>query len=111
MTQDLIRDNMEDLGLDSFQVVDDRIPPPLYPDIQIPVPNALSEEDKFAVQKMREISHRQDNINFLFSFDNFTINHLALRIMIDNCLEFVVLQLKNRSLIFISVGFKCPHTT
>ena len=58
MTQDLIRDNMEDLGLDSFQVVDDRIPPPLYPDTHIPVPNPLSEEDTFAVQKMREISHR-----------------------------------------------------
>ena len=58
MTQDLIRDNMEDLGLDSFQVVDDRIPPPLYPDTHIPIPIALTDEDSFAVQKMREISHR-----------------------------------------------------
>lgn len=58
MTQDLIRDNMEDLGLDSFQLVDDRIPPPLYPDTHIPVPNPLTDEDSFAVQKMREISHR-----------------------------------------------------
>ena len=58
MTQDLIRDNMEDLGLDSFQTVDDRIPPPLYPDTNIPVPCSLTEEDSFAVQKMREIAHR-----------------------------------------------------
>jgi hypothetical protein len=78
MTQDLIRDNMEDLGLDSFQVVDDRIPPPLYPDIQIPVPNSLSEEDKFAVQKMREISHRQDNNNLLFPYAISTTEYLAI---------------------------------
>jgi DNA-directed RNA polymerase III subunit RPC7 len=58
MTQDLIRDNMEDLGLDSYQVIDDRIPPPLYPEIQIPGPNPLTEEDSFKVQKMRKIAHR-----------------------------------------------------
>lgn len=58
MTQDLIRDNMEDLGLDSFQVVDDRAPPPLYPEVLLPAPNPLSEEDIFAVKKMRLISHR-----------------------------------------------------
>ena len=67
MTQDLIRDNMEDLGLDSFQLVDDRIPPPLYPDTQIPVPNPLKDEDLFAVQKMREISHRHLQLSS-FSF-------------------------------------------
>lgn len=69
MTQDLIRDNMEDLGLDSFQLVDDRIPPPLYPDTQIPVPNPLKDEDLFAVQKMREISHRQAQLSS-FSFEH-----------------------------------------
>mmetsp|Transcript_20910 Transcript_20910/g.19052 ORF Transcript_20910/g.19052 Transcript_20910/m.19052 type:complete len:217 (+) Transcript_20910:25-675(+) len=40
VAQDLIRDNFEDLGLDSFQqgAVDGRVPPPLYPVIDIPVP-------------------------------------------------------------------------
>lgn len=38
VTQDLIRDNLEDLGMDSFQQVheDMRTPPPLYPPIELP---------------------------------------------------------------------------
>jgi hypothetical protein len=58
ITQDLIRDNMEDLGMDLNNTFDDRIPPPLYPPIEIPAPSTLSEEDVYCVQKMREVSYR-----------------------------------------------------
>ena len=80
MTQDLIRDNMEDLGLDSFQVVDDRIPPPLYPDTHIPIPIALTDEDSFAVQKMREISHRCLNDELSCNNDYFHMHQCRLLI-------------------------------
>jgi hypothetical protein len=56
-TQDIIRDNLEDLGIDAFQRVEETVPP-LYPSIPIPAPSALSADDVFQIKKMREVSHR-----------------------------------------------------
>jgi hypothetical protein len=58
LTQDLIRDNYEDLGMDSFQIIDDKSPPLLYPPIDLPTPIPLTEEELYCVQKMRELSYR-----------------------------------------------------
>lgn len=58
VTQDLIRDNMEDLGIDAFHVIDDRSPPQAYPAIPIPIPVPLTKEEAFCVQKSREISFK-----------------------------------------------------
>ena len=58
VTQDLIRDNLEDLGEDAFQIIDDRTPPPLYPPVPLVVPSSLSADEIFSVQKMREVTER-----------------------------------------------------
>eukprot|EP01041_Mallomonas_annulata_P005283 gene5283-10573_t len=58
VTQDLVRDNMEDLGLDQRQMMSELGPPPLYPPISMQGPCRLSEDDLFCVQKMRDITHR-----------------------------------------------------
>jgi len=58
VTQDLVRDNLEDLGIDSWQVPGDRKPPPLYPSISIQEPPKLTDDDLFCIQKMREINSR-----------------------------------------------------
>lgn len=55
-THDLIRDNLDDLGIDSFQH-DDRVPPPLYPAVQLPEPG-IPKADIFCLEKNREISLR-----------------------------------------------------
>jgi hypothetical protein len=56
-TQDIIRDNLEDLGIDAFQRMEE-IVPPLYPPIPIPAPSAMFADDLYQIQKMREISSR-----------------------------------------------------
>ena len=61
VTQDLVRDNLEDLGFDQYdqrQVSGDKRPPPLYPPISMQVPTAISDNDVFCIQKMREITLR-----------------------------------------------------
>lgn len=59
VTQDLVRDNMEDLGMDQRQLMVDMTKPlPLYPPISMQGPTKLNEEDQFSVQKMREITQR-----------------------------------------------------
>jgi hypothetical protein len=59
MTQDLLRDNLEDMGMDMYHGnLMDNLPPPLYPQISLQPPQALSDEDKEKVAKMREISNR-----------------------------------------------------
>ncbi len=55
---DLIRDNLEDLGIDSFQHSDDRVPPPLFPPVELPVPQIPNQYDVFALTKNRELSQR-----------------------------------------------------
>jgi len=58
--QDLIRDNLEDLGIEgTYQSQHDfRIPPPLYPTIEIPAPTALNEISMFYVQKSYDLAKR-----------------------------------------------------
>ena len=59
VTQDLVRDNLEDLGMDQRQVMADMTKPvPLYPAISMQGPTKLDDEDLFCVQKMREITQR-----------------------------------------------------
>lgn len=58
MAQELIRDNLEDLGLDAFHVFEDRSPPPLFPVIEAPLPIIPTEEDIWAVYKMRDLHAR-----------------------------------------------------
>ncbi len=57
-THDLIRDNLEDLGIDSYQHEDYRVPPPLYPPIDLPFPHCPKQSDLYGIEKNREIIHR-----------------------------------------------------
>jgi hypothetical protein len=58
VTQDLIRDNLEDLGIDAFQMMENRIPPPLYPPVELPMPIPLTDEDNYLISKNRELTSR-----------------------------------------------------
>lgn len=58
VTQDLVRDNLEDLGIDQRQIVDGSKPIPLFPNIAMQGPSKLTEDDIFCVLKMREITNR-----------------------------------------------------
>jgi hypothetical protein len=58
VTQELIRDNFEDLGLDAFQVIEDKSPPPLFPPTEMPLPVIPTEEEIWTVYKMRELNAR-----------------------------------------------------
>lgn len=58
MAQELIRDNLEDLGLDAFHVYEDKSPPPLFPPIEAPLPTIPTEEEIWSVYKMRELNAR-----------------------------------------------------
>lgn len=57
-THDLIRDNLEDLGIDGFQHTDDRVPPPLFPPVDLPLPQIPNQFDLFSIQKNRDLSKR-----------------------------------------------------
>ncbi len=58
ITHDLLKDNLEDLGIDlySFRGVD--TPDPLFPTISLRPNSKLDPVDQYLVQKSREISHR-----------------------------------------------------
>mmetsp|Transcript_17374 Transcript_17374/g.17461 ORF Transcript_17374/g.17461 Transcript_17374/m.17461 type:complete len:217 (+) Transcript_17374:210-860(+) len=59
LTQDLVRDNMEDLGIDQRQLMADlNRPPDLFPPMSMQAPSRLSDEEQFCVQKMRDITTR-----------------------------------------------------
>jgi hypothetical protein len=58
ITQDLLRDNLEDLGFDNYQQYPDNTPPPLYPPLILEPPVPLSDNDLIRVEKMRELSLR-----------------------------------------------------
>jgi hypothetical protein len=52
---------MEDLGIDVFGGgFGDREPPSLFPlnNFEITLPSPITEEDKFGIEKMRDISSR-----------------------------------------------------
>ncbi len=54
VTMDLIRDNMDDLGLDAFQPMENSGPPPLYPQMELAHPPQPKTEDIFSILKMKE---------------------------------------------------------
>jgi hypothetical protein len=54
VASELIRDNLEDLGLDGYSMFDDRSPPPLYPPFEAPNPMIPTPEDIWAVHKMTD---------------------------------------------------------
>lgn len=67
VTQDLIRDNLEDLGIEGAHGIygslyafqqDSRLPPVLYPIIDIPAPNSLSDSDRYLIQKSFHLINR-----------------------------------------------------
>lgn len=57
VTHDLIRDNMEDLGVDAFQA-DDRLPPPLFPAVEQAFPPDLTADDEFIMSKTVALTHK-----------------------------------------------------
>ena len=58
VTQDLLRDNLEDLGMDYQGSLLDNKPPPLYPPISLQPPKQPSDEQMEKVNKFRDITHR-----------------------------------------------------
>lgn len=49
-TKELIRDNLEDLGIDQYQTqFDERQPPPLQPSIELPVSVPLTEDETIVI--------------------------------------------------------------
>jgi hypothetical protein len=60
VTHDLIRDNMEDLGMDSFQQVqeDMRTPPPLFPPVELPEPIQPDSDSSLLIRKTEALSAR-----------------------------------------------------
>lgn len=59
ITQDLLRDNLEDLGIENpYKFSHDVKPPVLYPPISLQAPCAVREKDLYYIQKMREIKQR-----------------------------------------------------
>jgi hypothetical protein len=61
VTHDLIRDNLEDLGMDHFQP-EDKTPPPLYPSVELPFPILPRQGDLVHIEKNREIVHRYEPV-------------------------------------------------
>ena len=57
VTQELIRDNMEDLGIEgnNYQVMDDRNPPELYPVLNLPYPVYPTDEIMPTIHRKRRI--------------------------------------------------------
>lgn len=58
ITQDLLRDNLEDLGFDNYSHYSENIPPQLYPSISLHPPLVISDLDLINILKMREITKR-----------------------------------------------------
>lgn len=59
ITQDLLRNNLEDLGIDNPYNFSHEVKPALlYPPISLPPPRAVLEKDTYYIQKMREIKQR-----------------------------------------------------
>jgi hypothetical protein len=59
MTQDLLRDNLEDLGIENpYNFAHSSGPPLLYPPISLQAPCMVRDQDMYYIQKMREIKQR-----------------------------------------------------
>ena len=60
VAQDLIRDNMQDLGIDSYNMEQDQVPPELYPSLNTrPTnPGPISQDDLYCIRKAQELSKR-----------------------------------------------------
>jgi hypothetical protein len=73
VTHDLIRDNLEDLGIDSYNQTgeDYRLPPPLYPSVELPFPTVPTKQsDLFGVEKSRELVHRLHSSEYYLTRNN-----------------------------------------
>lgn len=68
--RDLIRDNLDDLGVDFHQVLDTTTPQPLFPVIDIPLPYELSVNDRYRIEKAKSITRRCEaaSVTFLRSY-------------------------------------------
>ena len=62
VTHDLIRDNLEDLGLDQYAVVDDKRPPELYPAAKLPGVPPLYDNDIATTHKSMYLLHRYTSL-------------------------------------------------
>ena len=59
ITQDLLRDNLEDLGIENpYNFSHELKPPLLYPPISLQAPCTVRAKDKYYIEKMREITQR-----------------------------------------------------
>lgn len=66
MTQDLLRDNLEDLGIENpYNFAHDTGPPLLYPPISLQAPCTVRDKDIYYIQKMREIRDRSVHMSCL----------------------------------------------
>ena len=59
VTRDLIRDNLEDLGIENNHYYDDRLPPPLYPAVELPFPPVVLDLEWETFEKVIDESIRQ----------------------------------------------------
>ena len=56
---DLLKDNLDDLGIDIYSFRgSNTAPAPLFPPISIKQCGKISDEDLYAIQKMRELTQR-----------------------------------------------------
>lgn len=71
MTQDLLRDNLEDLGIDNpYNFSQQTAPPLLYPPISLQTPCTVRDKDLFYIQKMREIKQRFQTSPYMLTHES-----------------------------------------
>ena len=69
--RDLMKDHLDDMGVSApgvsadgssgMSLHSDRLPPALYPQIDIPTPASISTDEMFCVQKMMDIQYRNES--------------------------------------------------
>jgi hypothetical protein len=64
---DLMRETFEDIGVSTIGEMPGRGPPVLYPNIELNPPLAISEDDYFLIQKMREATNRIESSPYFIS--------------------------------------------
>jgi hypothetical protein len=58
VTHDLLKDNLEDMGIDLYSYRGSSCPDPLFPHITLKPCTSLTSDDLYLVQKARELTHR-----------------------------------------------------